>query len=181
LAVSIAVSLPAAPIAIPTVLNASAGTFTRRQPWPRDHIPLKESPFYPICFPEVNSSYTFFDTQRYWPHNERFSLSPVSIINSILSACNCFIAVILSLYGVSQTDNTATPWPKLTTTLVLPLKQLSDNLFSVPPCRDISNEFKFAYKTVLSSQTKHLALAPFPMMLLNLLLCVVRILQLCLL
>jgi hypothetical protein len=35
-----------------------------------------------------------------------------------------------------------------------------------------SDEFKFTYKTVSFSQTKHVAVAPFPMMLLNLLLCV---------
>jgi hypothetical protein len=33
-----------------------------------------------------------------------------------------------------------------------------------------SDEFKFTHKTALCSHTKHLAMAPFPMMLLNLLL-----------
>jgi hypothetical protein len=55
---------------------------------------------------------------------------------------------------------------------------LFNNLFSLPAYFVIfSDEFKFTYKTVSSSQTKHLA-APFPMMLLNLLLCVVQILRL---
>jgi hypothetical protein len=58
---------------------------------------------------------------------------------------------------------------------------LFNNLFSLPAYFVIfSDEFKFTYKTVSFSQTKHLAVV-FPMMLLNLLLCVVQILRLCLL
>jgi hypothetical protein len=45
---------------------------------------------------------------------------------------------------------------------------LFNNLFSLPAYFVIfSDEFKFTYKTVSFSQTKHLAVAPFPMMLLK--------------
>jgi hypothetical protein len=58
---------------------------------------------------------------------------------------------------------------------------LFNNLFSLPAYFVIfSDEFKFTYKTVSFSQTKHLAVAPFPMMLLNLLLCVVQTSATCL-
>jgi hypothetical protein len=61
------------------------------------------------------------------------------------------------------------------------LGSLFNNQSFQPPAYFVifSDEFKFTYKTVSSSQTKHVAVAPFPMMLLNLLLCV-SILQLCL-
>jgi hypothetical protein len=68
------------------------------------------------------------------------------------------------LYRISQTDNAA-PVPKLTTTLVLPWEANCSTIFSASCLlRDFSDEFKF-YKTVSFSQTKHLAVAPFPMML----------------
>jgi hypothetical protein len=62
----------------------------------------------------------------------------------------------------------ATPVPKLTTTLVLPWEANCSTIFSASCLlRDFSDEFKFTYKTVSFSQTKHLAVAPFPMMLLK--------------
>jgi hypothetical protein len=51
----------------------------------------------------------------------------------------------------------ATPVPKLTTTLVLPWKLIVQQSFQPPAYFVIfSDEFKFTYKTVLFSQTKHL-------------------------
>jgi hypothetical protein len=87
----------------------------------------------------------------------------VSIISSILSACNCF-SEILSFYRISQTDNASYAGTKANTTLVLPWKLIVQQSFQPPAYFVIfSDEFKFTYKTVCS-QTKH-AVAPFPMML----------------
>jgi hypothetical protein len=59
----------------------------------------------------------------------------------------------------------ATPVP-LTTTFTL---EANCSTIFQPPAYFVifSDEFKFTYKTVSFSQTKHLAVAPFPMMLLK--------------
>jgi hypothetical protein len=89
------------------------------------------------------------------------------------------LAKYYRLYRISQTDNASYAGTKALQRLFYLGKLIVQQSFQPPAYFVIfSDEFKFTYKTVCS-QTKH-AVAPFPMMLFNLLLCVVQILRLCL-
>jgi hypothetical protein len=70
------------------------------------------------------------------------------------------------LYRISQTDNTSYAGTKANYNACFYRANCS-TIFSPAYFVIFSDEFKFTYKTVSFSQTKHLAVAPFPMMLLG--------------
>jgi hypothetical protein len=89
----------------PYSMRVLARRLYRRQPWLRYHILLKAailSDLFSGSKPQIP-----FDTDGIGDIMSCFFTIPVSIISSILSACNCLWLKYYRLYRISQTDNTS--------------------------------------------------------------------------